>query len=90
MGAGRPAGAINKTTREMKERASFHGDKALKKIVELIDSDDEAIALKAANDLMDRAYGRPAQTQVHVGDEDGGPVKITRIEIVAASDNGTS
>lgn len=74
-GAGRPAGVPNKITRTMKERAAKHGRKALLKLVELLESEDEAIRLRAANDLLDRGYGKPAQTQIHQGDEAGGPVQ---------------
>lgn len=60
-GAGRPVGAINKLTRSMKEKAAEHGDNALAKLVELMGSDDPPIALKAANDLLDRGFGKPTQ-----------------------------
>lgn len=77
--AGRPAGAPNRITREMRERAAFWGDKALEKIVKLIDSDDERVALGAATELMNRAYGKPAQTQIIQGDEEGGPVRLQEL-----------
>lgn len=60
-GAGRKAGIPNKLTRSMKEKAAEHGDVALAKLVELVKSTEEAIALKAANDLLDRGYGKPSQ-----------------------------
>lgn len=72
----RPAGAPNKLTREMKERAAFYGDKALEKIVSLIDSQDERVSLEAAKSLLDRAYGKPAQQQIVAGDEEGGPIEL--------------
>jgi hypothetical protein len=71
---GRPPGVPNKLTREMKERAAFWGDKALERIVTLIDSEDEAVALRASSELLDRGYGKPAQVQIVQGDEDGGAV----------------
>lgn len=76
---GRPAGTPNKLSKEMRERASFWGDHALKRIVGLIDSPDDRVALDAAKTLMDRAYGKPHQVNVLQGDEDGGPVQVTEI-----------
>lgn len=60
-GAGRKAGIPNVATRTMKERAARYGTKALKKLVQLVDSPEESIALKAANDLLDRGYGKAVQ-----------------------------
>ena len=67
---GRPAGKPNKLTREIKERAAYWGDKALERIVGLIDSENEQVALGASKELLDRAYGRPAQATVLQGDKD--------------------
>lgn len=77
--AGRRAGVPNKLTSSMKERAAFWGDKALQKLVDLVDSKDEAIALRASNDLLDRGYGKPAQT--HQGTEDGGAIQINILKL---------
>lgn len=53
------------------------------KLVELaVDGDVSAI-----KEVADRLEGKPAQTQILQGDEDGGPVKVSRIEIVAATND---
>lgn len=71
---GRPAGQPNMLTRQMKERAAFWGDKALEKIVNLVDSENEQVSLAASRELLDRGFGKPTQVQVLQGDEDGGPI----------------
>ena len=77
-GAGRKPGVPNKLTQSMKEKAAKHGDAALAKLVELLASEDEAIRLRAANDLLDRGFGKPAQ--VHQGDESGGPMVVNVVQ----------
>lgn len=73
---GRPAGKPNKLTRDIKERAAFHGDAALKRIVTLMSSDDERVALDASKTLLERAYGKPTQYNEHAGPNGGAiPVK---------------
>ncbi len=62
--AGRKPGAPNKATAEIKAIAQLHGEEAIKKLVSLMHGDDPEIAFKAANSLLDRAYGRPAQAIV--------------------------
>lgn len=82
MAAGRPTGARNLTTREMKERAAHYGDTALLAIAKLMESEDERVVLDAAKTLLERGYGKAVQTTVLQGDEDGGPVMFDRVERV--------
>lgn len=49
-------------------------DPAAAKLVELVNSDDEAVALRAATALLDRAGNGPSSTQVNV---DGGQVNYS-------------
>jgi len=79
-GPGRPVGSKSKTTLEMRDHARFWGDKALQKLVESIDHEDPRVALDAAKSLLDRGFGKPTQTTVIQGDEDGGAVRLTAIE----------
>jgi hypothetical protein len=46
----------------VQEMAREHGPRALARVVELIDSDDERIALAASQEILNRAYGRPLQS----------------------------
>ena len=61
MASGRPVGAKNLTTREMKERAAHYGDTALLAIAKLMESNDERVVLDASRTLLERGYGKPAQ-----------------------------
>jgi hypothetical protein len=51
---GRPTVAI-----EVKELARKHGPAAIKRLAELMKSDDEMVAVAASKAMLDRAYGRP-------------------------------
>lgn len=71
-GAGRPKGAANKTTKAVKatigELARNHADDAIATLVEIArhgQSDSARVA--AANALLDRGYGRPAQAMELTG-----------------------
>lgn len=44
--------------------------------------------LVALKEIGDRVDGKPAQIQILQGDEEGGPIKVTRVEIVAANADG--
>ena len=64
---GRPPGAPNKLTRDIKAMAAEHGPAALAKIVSLMGSKDQRVAMAAAQELLNRGYGRPAQPTEHSG-----------------------
>jgi len=40
----------------------IHADKASKKIITLVDSEKEEIALRASQDILDRTYGKAKQS----------------------------
>ena len=82
-GAGRPKGSPNKATASIREAAQQYTDQALGVLAEVMTSGDSAAArVAAANSLLDRAYGRPAQS-VKVGGDEDNPNPIThRIERV--------
>ena len=72
-GSGRKPGTPNKSTSEIRAIAQKHGSKAINKLVGLLKSQNEATALKAAVELLDRAYGRPI-TPSEVTGRDGEPL----------------
>ena len=60
------AGSLNpggrpKLPAEVREAAQAASPRALAKVVEFLDNADPRIALRAAEILMDRAFGRPTQ-----------------------------
>ena len=60
---GRPKGALNKATADVKAAASQFSEKALKVLAEIMDSTEHPAAARvsAANAILDRAYGKPSQ-----------------------------
>ncbi len=55
--------------------ARSHTEKALLTLVSAMDSDDERVRVDAASRILDRGYGKPAQSVEVMGDEDGGPIQ---------------
>ena len=62
----------------VREIAQQHAVKALKKLVTLVDSKNERVALSAAQTVLDRAHGKVAQAMNLKGPEGGLTVKIIR------------
>lgn len=71
--SGNPSGRPKEAT-EVKALARSHSKAAVKKLVALMDSDDEKTALAAANSVLDRGIGKPAQ--VLIGDSDEDAIKL--------------
>ena len=83
-GSGRPAGAVNKATSELKfnlsELARQHSNDALDTLVDVMKSGQSDTArIAAATAILDRGYGKPSMAQV---DNSTGQV-ITALEVVA-------
>ena len=59
---GRKAGTPNKATAEVKELASKFAPAAIVELARLAtEAESEAARVAAANSILDRAYGKPAQ-----------------------------
>lgn len=87
-GAGRPRGARNKVTAEVKELAQEHGEEAITALAAIMKRSTNVMArIAAARELLDRAYGKA--TQPIAGDPDMPPVMAipTIIELVAPGDS---
>lgn len=84
-GAGRPAGAQNRATKEagarLSELAQARAEDALAVLAEVMADKEQtgSARIAAANALLDRGFGRPGQA-VQV---EGAALQPTRIEIVA-------
>lgn len=73
--SGNPRGRP-KVVKEIRELAKKHTEDAVKVLVEIMNSTGakEAARVAAANSILDRGWGRPAQELELVG-KDGGPIK---------------
>lgn len=61
-GQGRPKGALNRSTLEVREAARAYTAEALAKLAAIMrHGTSEAAQIMAAKELLDRGYGRPAQ-----------------------------
>lgn len=70
--SGNPGGRP-KEDAEVKSLARATGPEAIDKLVELMRGDDRRTALAAAQALLDRGFGKPAQA---ITGEEGGPVEM--------------
>jgi hypothetical protein len=74
-GSGRKPGVVTKAKRELAEMAKDHAAMALQTLADIAQSgESEAARVSAANGILDRAYGKPAQAMIHTG-KDGGPIQ---------------
>ena len=61
-GQGRPKGALNRSTLEVREAARAYTAEAIKTLASIMrHGTTEAAQILAAKELLDRGYGRPAQ-----------------------------
>jgi hypothetical protein len=61
-GKGRPKGALNKATRDIKELARAHGPEVVEGLVRLFrEADSDAAKIAAAREILDRGYGKATQ-----------------------------
>lgn len=84
---GRQKGTTNKATAEIKAIAQKHGEAAIKALVKLLNDEDTPPQTKvsAANSLLDRGYGKPAQAITGADDTPLFPTSI-KVEIVSPKD----
>jgi hypothetical protein len=64
----------------VRDLAQKHAAHALEKLVTLVDSKNERVALSAAQTVLDRAHGKVAQAMNLKGPEGGLTVKIVRFK----------
>lgn len=62
----------------------------LRRIADKVVTAAEEGDLQAAKEIADRLDGKPAQQQIHVGDEEGGPIQNTvKVEYVRPDPAGS-
>lgn len=84
---GRQKGTPNKATSDIKAAARLHGEAAIKRLAHLMQkAESEQAQVAACKELLDRAYGKPAQAIV--GDDEA-PIK-TVMEIVWGATSASS
>jgi hypothetical protein len=76
--SGNPGGRV-KVDVDVRALAREHGPLAFRRLVQLMQSDNEAVAVRAAEAVLDRAYGRPVQAMELLG-------AIAHIDVTALSD----
>lgn len=77
-GKGRPKGALNKATHDVKEAARIHGPRALEVLSSLMESAaNEAARIAACKEILDRAYGKATQP---IANEEGKAFILQMIE----------
>ena len=78
---GRQKGSLNKTTIELKEIAQQYGSQAIDKLWEIAnESESDAAKVSAIKELLDRGFGKSAQSMTLNGGEDGSsPLSFTVI-----------
>ena len=83
--SGNPGGQTTETIakqKAVKAAALEHCPRAIAELVALLSSNDGKLVLAAANSLLDRGLGKPAQALIG-GDDGDAPIRtITRIELV--------
>jgi hypothetical protein len=75
--SGNPGGRP-KAEKDIKALALKNSVYAFQKIVDLIDDEDPRVALTAAKEVLDRAYGKPKQTEDDAGKRGALTVNIVR------------
>ncbi len=70
-GKGRPKGAVNKITADVRVLAQEYGAKAIASLASIMENEEQPAAARvsAAKELLDRAYGKSPQP---ITDGDGG------------------
>lgn len=88
-GAGRKRGKVSQVKRAMAEMAKDHSEAAFATLASIAEKgESEAARVSAAVAILDRAYGKPAQS-VALSNPDGTNLMPSVIEIVAAGASKT-
>ncbi len=82
-GPGRPVGAVNKVTNEIREWAQANIPPVKAKLIALLEHEDPRVQLKALEIMLNRAYGMPSQS---VSVDGQGMAAFVGIKIVTGAD----
>jgi predicted ArsR family transcriptional regulator len=85
-GAGRPKGALNTATKDIRALAQQYGPQAIATLVELmLQGENQTVRKSAADSLLDRGFGRPGQ-HIEVDADVKQDVLVTAINLVGKKD----
>ncbi len=75
---GRKPGSTNKIAAEIKALAQKHGPEMIEGLLEMARDLEapHASRIAAQKEVLDRGFGKPAQVQIHAGEDGEGPIKI--------------
>lgn len=86
--AGRPKGSANRTNKHIKELCSGFDEQIVARLSRIaLNSPNEANAIAAARELLDRAHGKPRQAMEHSG-PDGDALKFPTFIFTPISTDG--
>lgn len=83
--SGNPKGRP-KVPNEVKRLAREASPRAMQRLVELIEDEDSRVAMMAAKEVLDRAYGKVAPAEI---DEGGKSVTINIVKLTDDRDNAS-
>ena len=81
--SGNPGGRPKVVT-AIRELAQQHGHRAFGRVLELVSSEDERVALAAAQEVLNRAYGKPIQATELTGKDGADLLTGVQITLVKA------
>jgi N-methylhydantoinase B/oxoprolinase/acetone carboxylase alpha subunit len=63
MPGGRPKGALNKTTADIRQLAQDYGQQAIERLVKIAnESENEQAVISAVKEILDRGFGKAKQS----------------------------
>lgn len=85
-GKGRPKGAVNKLTKDVRALAQQYGEQAIEALAEIMEdiAQPGACRVSAAKELLDRAYGKSPQP---ITDGDGGTLTDAVMKLIEGLPN---
>jgi hypothetical protein len=89
-GAGRPKGQPNKASAERQAEVAASGVTPLEYMLNVLRDPDAAVERRDWAAEKAAPYVHPKLAAIEHTGKDGGPIEVTRIELVAASGNATA
>ncbi len=79
---GRQPGSLNKITADIRELAGQHGPAVIAELARLAtESDSEPVRVSAGRELLDRGFGKPAQSREPIDDHRADDEQVSDLEI---------